>query len=417
MISLSTKKRLTPSLLAMPNVVGVGIRKGNLAVYVEKLTKEIQAKISANVFAMDIEFGKKDYKIEIVETGKIVAHKGREEFWRPVYGGLSTGPEPFLPGGGAGIGTIGASFIDNTTGGRVLLSNNHVFARKDTIQHPIAKKGNMINQPGGSAPTVGYLERWITLDEEKINIIDAAIVKPVNQEDAGTNILQIGNPNGIANPFEGETVRKSGRTTGLSTGVVSDVNATVRVDYGEGRGIIDFEDQIIVERISGDYPMSCGGDSGSVVVNQNNEIIGLLFAGPTEVYNYYVANKIMNITNLLDISPIKHKLKLTKEDYKDYEEEFTVEEAGIKDFNINLEPTEPPPCNCTPWQDAECISETQRRQTRTCDPSGCDVEERIVDDAGCSTEPPPKKKFPYWTLLGIPLIAIPLLAKGEKKKK
>ena len=47
------------------------------------------------------------------------------------------------------------------------------------------------------------------------------------------------------------------------------------------------------------------------------------------------------------------------------------------------------PCTCTPWQNAECISETQRRQTRTCTPAGCDIEERIVNDPSCGVPPPP----------------------------
>lgn len=47
-----------------------------------------------------------------------------------------------------------------------------------------------------------------------------------------------------------------------------------------------------------------------------------------------------------------------------------------------------PPCECTAWIDAECISETQRRQTRTCTPSGCDEEERVISDASCGVTPP-----------------------------
>lgn len=46
-----------------------------------------------------------------------------------------------------------------------------------------------------------------------------------------------------------------------------------------------------------------------------------------------------------------------------------------------------PLCECTPWVDAECISETQRRQIRTCAPSGCNTEERIIDDPSCDGIP------------------------------
>ena len=45
-----------------------------------------------------------------------------------------------------------------------------------------------------------------------------------------------------------------------------------------------------------------------------------------------------------------------------------------------------PPCTCTAWVNAECTEPGKRRQTRSCTPAGCDIEERIIDDPGC---PPP----------------------------
>ncbi len=45
------------------------------------------------------------------------------------------------------------------------------------------------------------------------------------------------------------------------------------------------------------------------------------------------------------------------------------------------------PCECTNWINGECISDTQRRQIRTCDPPGCNDEERIVDDSSCYIPP------------------------------
>ena len=43
------------------------------------------------------------------------------------------------------------------------------------------------------------------------------------------------------------------------------------------------------------------------------------------------------------------------------------------------------PCECSSWIDRECIDDTHRRQTRTCTPPGCDIEERTVYDASCYT--------------------------------
>ena len=75
-------------------------------------------------------------------------------------------------------------------------------------------------------------------------------------------------------------VQKYGRTTGLTTGKVSGVFATVNVDYRIG--IARFVDQIIVTGSSGEF--SAPGDSGSLVVTsgsgeKDRQPLGLLFGG------------------------------------------------------------------------------------------------------------------------------------------
>jgi len=52
-------------------------------------------------------------------------------------------------------------------------------------------------------------------------------------------------------------------------------------------------------------------------------------------------------------------------------------------------------CSCTSWVNGACgaggCSPTQRQQTRTCTPSGCDTESRCIDDPNCGGPPPPQK--------------------------
>ena len=64
-------------------------------------------------------------------------------------------------------------------------------------------------------------------------------------------------------------------------------------------------------------------------------------------------------------------------------------------------------CICTEWVNAECVSNTERRQIRVCEPGGCDVEERIIPDFSCQL-PPEEIKLPWWSfiLTGIPAIVI-----------
>jgi hypothetical protein len=77
------------------------------------------------------------------------------------------------------------------------------------------------------------------------------------------------------------SVRKSGRTTGFSTGEIQVLDATVNVSYGTGR-VAQFENQIVTD------PISQGGDSGSLLVAGDAlRAVGLLFAGSdqTTIHN------------------------------------------------------------------------------------------------------------------------------------
>ena len=67
-------------------------------------------------------------------------------------------------------------------------------------------------------------------------------------------------------------VKKTGRTTDFTTGKVTSINATVNVNYGGGR-VARFCRQIVTT------DMSAGGDSGSLVLDLENNPVGLLFAG------------------------------------------------------------------------------------------------------------------------------------------
>ena len=74
-------------------------------------------------------------------------------------------------------------------------------------------------------------------------------------------------------------VQKYGRTTGLTAGAITGINATVRVRYSSGSA--RFVDQIMIE--PGGF--SAGGDSGSLIVTNDESCnpVGLLFAGSSTV--------------------------------------------------------------------------------------------------------------------------------------
>lgn len=92
----------------------------------------------------------------------------------------------------------------------------------------------------------------------------------------------------------GDTVQKSGRTTGVTVDEVIGLDAAVDVSYGsDGTG--RFVDQIICG------PMSAGGDSGSVVYDAAGNAIGLLFAGSDTIT---ILNPIQDVFTLLGIDEI-----------------------------------------------------------------------------------------------------------------
>lgn len=246
---------------------------------------------------------------------------------RPAQPGVSIGHYKIS------AGTFGALVKDKETGDLLILSNNHVLANITNGVDDRARKGDPILQPGsydnGNKPddVIGYLERFIPLKwssgsgnvcpvaaaGEKIlnfilhlfkpsynirftkssgaNIVDCAVARPANEKAVSGKILEIGEVKGVKEPSVGMRVLKSGRTSGLTQGEVKVVSATVQVKMTETEQAT-FEDQFITE------PMSKPGDSGSLVVDRNNNAVGLLFAGSEKAT---VCNRITNVLDSLNI--------------------------------------------------------------------------------------------------------------------
>jgi hypothetical protein len=70
------------------------------------------------------------------------------------------------------------------------------------------------------------------------------------------------------------------------------VDVTVNVQYGPGQ-TAQFSDQLLAG------PMSQGGDSGSAVLDNNNRLIGLLFAGSE---NSTIINRIEHVFSELGLT-------------------------------------------------------------------------------------------------------------------
>lgn len=192
-------------------------------------------------------------------------------------------------------GTLGC-LVRDKEGRTHILSNNHVLANSNNARplDPVYQPGPY---DGGTARhEIAKVSRWRSLNVNTVNYMDAALATPSNPQDVIPDILHIGRVKGTANPALGMPVKKSGRTTGLTRDMITILRAYVQVTYST-LGTLTFDDQIVIQ--PGGF--SRGGDSGSLVVDEANRAIGLLFAG-SEVFT--LANPIHRVIQELNISSV-----------------------------------------------------------------------------------------------------------------
>lgn len=125
---------------------------------------------------------------------------------------------------------------------------------------------NLVASASGSSTRVQAVRT-----QQVENKVDAALARPLAPELVSPEILGIGLPRGVRQGTLGTQVQKSGRTTGVTSGRITQVDVTVNVDYlGEN---VTFTGQFMATG------MSLGGDSGSAVLDMDRYVVGLLFAG------------------------------------------------------------------------------------------------------------------------------------------
>ena len=304
------KYKYVKKLLNLQNVTAVGIGYKTVD---NKKTKEIAIIVSVTKKVPFYELERSQIipekldgvRTDVVESGEIVALKLRTDKWRPAPGGVSIGHYKITAGTLGGLVTK-----DNEI---FILSNNHILANSND-----AAVGDAIYQPGpydggSQSDTIASLHQFVPIDfgggggggspcpfakfytsigngiskffgsnsrlrsyqiMAGFNLVDCAVAKPLAPVwgMVDPNILDIGIPVGVIEAALNMEVQKSGRTTGLKYGIITQVNATVTVGYGGGKTAI-FDNQIITTELSQ------GGDSGSWLLNDSKNVVGLLFAG------------------------------------------------------------------------------------------------------------------------------------------
>jgi len=286
------KEKYEEYLLKLEGVTGVGVN-GSIRIYVERLTPQLARMLPKELDGVPV---------RIIETGKIVpmginavavAHAiyaDRTKRYRPAPGGVSIGHPEIT------AGTLTGRAIDKKDGNIVGLSNNHVIALDWGTLH-VGKEGDSTLQPGpfdgGKDPDdkIGELKRWIPVKLDEPNEVDAAVF---DSNELADHVQEIGKPAESVEPYIGMKVVKSGRTSGLTYGTITDVNAAVKV---EGWGSCIFKNQIVIEPA-----IISPGDSGSWIGGVDSwRTVGVAFAGSQRLS---IANIALIVERKLNIEII-----------------------------------------------------------------------------------------------------------------
>lgn len=291
---LETKKTIEEILLQREEVIGVGAdeQTQHIRVYV----------LEENATIPNIPKMMAGFPIDVISTPGFATISSdpdfRERRFRPVVGGVSAAHTNVT------AGTLGAVIRDKKTGNKLFLSNNHVFSNTSSKTNSRAHIGDAIIQPspsdGGTiTDTIAKLYKWVPFIDGGTNIVDAALAMPVDQSiaspyilsDADLDVISINGIRSVTSPIK---VKKYGRTSGADFGKIIDLNFTVAVDYDDGL-TRNFVDQILVEI------ETRGGDSGAILLDEDNRAVGLVFAGGVDKKGkfYGVACKIKNVLAML----------------------------------------------------------------------------------------------------------------------
>ncbi|UPK67482.1 S1 family peptidase [Chitinophaga filiformis] len=248
-----------------------------------------------------------------------------ENIYRPLRGGIQItnrivvqDPENF--GNEIAHGTLGCLATDKETGKPVLLSNWHVMMANN------AKVGDRIYQPAPAVPDIN-LSLLPYHPKDDVNAVGKIVRAVINNKvDAAIAVVDYPRINGDAQylneinglclngrpeqnvilgqtaAIAGQTVFKVGVVSGRTEGRIVDINYPVTSFPIEGVNRT-FTGQIAIQPLQPDMQFSDKGDSGSVIIDIHNNIVGLLFASNGHAKpQITLANHISDVLEALNIS-------------------------------------------------------------------------------------------------------------------
>ena len=224
-------------------------------------------------------------KTDVIRVGKVKPRDGVAVpyIFRPLEGGCA-----ISIGSTMEDGTLGCILTRNSGEKReyFILSNNHVLALKNTV--PI---GSPIIQPSIALRAnvkkhiIAVLATYVRLKFNKgfyqpANYMDCALGRIIDNSIVSNEIHLIGEITGVAKPALKMPVRKVGFVSGLTNGQIISMGVSVPIPYTDTLTAL-FKDQILCT-LDND-----AGDSGAVVVDDSNKVLGLFHSGTDDGYAYF----------------------------------------------------------------------------------------------------------------------------------
>jgi hypothetical protein len=259
-------------LLTIPGVTGVDIGfKYTDGVMTDKVVLRVHVKrkrgtvakdhhIPTDIMGIPTDVIESFYQQQDVVTNLSDVTNIDEDQYDVLDGGISI--SGLRPDNSADTGTLGLVVTDNRTGKPVVLTNAHVVGGEGTegkkIYHPYPWSGNLVGS---------------VLRARRSGSIDAAIIS-IDNMNYSFDVMQLGGVQGTnLNPQLGMVVRKRGRQSRVTKGMIEGIHGTFPISATES-----YDDIMRIKPLTG-ADFSIEGDSGSVVLDENNSVIGLLYAG------------------------------------------------------------------------------------------------------------------------------------------
>ncbi|ACT33728.1 MULTISPECIES: hypothetical protein [Clostridium] len=200
--------------------------------------------------------------------------------------------------------SIGSTVIRNTASIGCLVRDSkgeYILTCNHAIINEILEEGANVMQPsledGGRAPEdiIGKVYKFIKLGKSNVflktvNYVDVSLISISNRRFVTPIIYYVGIPTGHGEAFLNQNVIKVGRTSEETIGQVNALDVTIKIPFGEKN--FKFAEQITTTK------MTENGDSGSVLLNQNKEVLGLTVGGTESISVYSKIDTILRFLNV-----------------------------------------------------------------------------------------------------------------------